>query len=411
MEAIAKPPAQDSLGALAQRELSRVDDGAGPFLGARGLGSVFNWAFADKNRMFWSMQALGWTGFCLMHFMTLYNAAAGARQDFALFSASSTLTGFAVTSFVLRPVFQFARTRKPWTLLSLSLGAAVTAAIAITFIKAYLYVVISRTDVLEVRQEAFQSDHLFVLLGPDIQANLFLLLSWSGFYFGANYYLTLRAQTEAALQAARLADQAQLTMLRYQLNPHFLFNTLNAISTLVMDKDSSTANKMLTRLSSFLRYSLANDPLQRAPLKDELRALRLYLEIEQVRFGDRLTVIEDIQPEAEDALVPSLLLQPAIENAIKYAVAPSEDGGTITLRARCLGDTLELAVCDDGPGLPTDPETAIVQGTGVGLVNMRERLKHRYGEDQSFTVCNREEGGLCVALTLPCERGAETKGL
>ncbi|MEL6366301.1 MAG: histidine kinase, partial [Pseudomonadota bacterium] len=256
-----------------------------------------------------------------------------------------------------------------------------------------------------------QSKSLFVLLGPDIQANLFLLLSWSGFYYGINYYLTLRAQTEAALQAARLADQAQLTMLRYQLNPHFLFNTLNAISTLVMDKDAETANKMLSRLSSFLRYSLSNDPLQRAPLKDELRALRLYLEIEKVRFGDRLQVVEDIQPEAETALVPSLLLQPAIENAIKYAVAPSEDGGTIILKARCLGETLELSVCDDGPGLPADPETAIAQGAGVGLVNMRERLKHRYGGDQTFEVRNREEGGVCVALTLPCDRGPATNSL
>jgi len=410
----------DSLMRLAMRDVARttkaVDPNApGPFPGARGAGRLFNWLFVDKQRMFWALQTFGWAGFCLMHYLTLYNASAGDRQLFALFSASSTLTGFVVTSFVLRPVFQYARTLKPWALLGASLVAAVTAAIAITLIKAYLYIVISETDILRARQTTFQSENIFILLAPDIQANLFLLLSWSGFYFGINYYLTLRAQTEQALQSARLADQAQLTMLRYQLNPHFLFNTLNAISTLVLDRDAETANAMLTRLSSFLRYSLSSDPLQSAPLSEELRALRLYLEIEKVRFGDRLTVLEEVSEDAMTAVVPSLLLQPAIENAIKYAIAPSEEGGTLIIRARCVesdrqGAMLELSVCDEGPGLPTDPETTIAKGAGVGLANMRERLKHLYGERQSFRVFNREDKGVCVAMQIPCTRAGTNAG-
>ncbi|NOX82073.1 MAG: hypothetical protein GXP06_03610 [Alphaproteobacteria bacterium] len=234
--------------------------------------------------------------------------------------------------------------------------------------------------------------------------NLFLLGSWAGFYFGINYYLNLRNETERAILSARLADQAQLKMLRYQLNPHFLFNTLNAISTLVLEQDGKQANKMLTQLSSFLRYSLDSDPLQKTSLAEEIRALELYLEIEKTRFADRLKVTFDIDAEALSARVPSLILQPAIENAIKYAIAKMEAGGEVTIVAKRERNKLHMQVCDNGPDAPDNPSDLLRNATtGVGLVNMRDRLAHLYQDDCTFKLSRLEPQGLCVRLTIPFE--------
>ena len=140
-------------------------------------------------------------------------------------------------------------------------------------------------------------------------------------------------EKQNALKASTMAHQAHIKMLRYQLNPHFLFNTLNAISTLILLKENDTAEAMVSRLSDFLRYSLDNDPIKRVPLGQEIKALRLYLEIEKVRFDDRLEVLWDIDESCESALVPSMILQPIIENAIKHAISKMENGGRISITA------------------------------------------------------------------------------
>lgn len=228
-------------------------------------------------------------------------------------------------------------------------------------------------------------------------------MSWTGLYFGITYYLALQEQTAKALKSASLAHQAQLKMLRYQLNPHFLFNTLNAISTLVLDNDPKNADRMLTRLSSFLRYSLVNEPTQKVSLDQEIQALNLYLEIEKARFQERLKLEFDIEERARDALIPSLIMQPIIENAIKYAIAPNEDGGTIKVSARLAGPRLELAIEDDGPGLSVDSTGAPTHSSGVGLANTKERLRQLYHAEQIIKVQNIEPHGLRVTLCLPCE--------
>ena len=150
---------------------------------------------------------------------------------------------------------------------------------------------------------------------------IYVVLAWVGLYLGIKYYGQLQDETRRALAARTMAHQAQLKMLRYQLNPHFLFNTLNAISTLILDRDNATANRMVQGLSAFLRHSLDNDPMQRVTLRQELDALTLYLGIEKIRFAERLRVETDIDEDCWRALLPSLLLQPLVENAIKYAVA------------------------------------------------------------------------------------------
>jgi LytS/YehU family sensor histidine kinase len=226
-------------------------------------------------------------------------------------------------------------------------------------------------------------------------------------YFGINYYLQFQQEREKALKAMSMAHQAQLKMLRYQLNPHFLFNTLNAISTLVLDKDTVGANGMLGRLSSFLRYTLVNQPTQKVSLEQELYALELYLDIEKVRFEDHLRLVWQIDEDAKRALMPSLLLQPLIENAVKYAIAPSEEGGMIAVSAGVENGRLILKVRDDGPGLDADSVRDPKLSSGVGIANIRERLTQIYGDDHGFELRDARGGGLEVVISIPCELAAE----
>ncbi|TWT23280.1 sensor histidine kinase [Luteimonas marina] len=231
---------------------------------------------------------------------------------------------------------------------------------------------------------------------------IYVLLAWVGLYFGIKYYRQLQNETERTLAARSIAHQAQLKMLRYQLNPHFLFNTLNAISTLILDRDNGTANRMVQGLSAFLRHSLDNDPMQRVTLRQELDALTLYLDIEKIRFAERLRVETGIDEDCWRALLPSLLLQPLVENAIKYAVAKQVAGGLLRIQARREDAQLVLTVADDGPGCSCLEGDRLPPGKGVGLRNTRERLAVLYGDAGSFSVRNREPG-IEVTLRLPFE--------
>ena len=230
-----------------------------------------------------------------------------------------------------------------------------------------------------------------------------LMLLWSGLYFIIKYYQLFQAEKEKSLRSEALAHEAQLLMLRYQLNPHFLFNTLNAISTLVLSGVNETANEMLTKLSKFLRYSLDHSPLDKVSLAHELETSSLYLDIEKVRFAERLRLEFDIEKRAEKALVPTMILQPLIENSIKYAISKSESGGKISIVARVEKDRLKLEVSDDGPGLPeSDGQDDMPDlSQGVGVSNIRNRLQQIYGDEHSLSFYNAKSGGLTVAVEIP----------
>ena len=229
-----------------------------------------------------------------------------------------------------------------------------------------------------------------------------VMVSWSVLYFAIKYYRIFQQVQESALRSAAMAHEAQLKMLRYQLNPHFLFNTLNAISTLVLEQQTELANRMVTKLSSFLRFSLDNDPMQKITLEQELAALMLYLDIEKVRFEERLSLELDIADEAREALIPSLLLQPLVENAIKYGIAQSEQGGRLRIAARVFAGELLLELSDDGPGVEL-VEGEIPDANGVGLRNTRERLAELYGHHHSFRLSQTEPHGLTVNIRIPFE--------
>jgi|CXWL01.1.fsa_nt_gi signal transduction histidine kinase len=215
------------------------------------------------------------------------------------------------------------------------------------------------------------------------------------------YHFETMAQARAVSRAQALAYDAQLKMLHYQINPHFLFNTLNAISTLVLEKRNQQAESMLLRLAGFLRYSLDRQPTELAALSAELEAQRKYLEIEQTRFEDKLQVHFNIEPGLDHARLPSLILQPILENAIKYAITPRIEGGHIDVSARRDGDVLRICVEDDGPGIPL--ESSPRRRRGVGLANARERLELIYGASAGLKTSNREPHGCRVDIWLPLE--------
>lgn len=215
------------------------------------------------------------------------------------------------------------------------------------------------------------------------------------------YHYETMAQQRAVARAQALAYDAQLKMLHYQINPHFLFNTLNAISTLVLEKRNQQAESMILKLAGFLRYSLDRQPTEMAALSAEMEAQRKYLEIEQTRFDDKLKVTFNIEPGLENARLPSLILQPILENAIKYAITPRIDGGSIEVTATRDGDLLRIRIEDDGPGLPPDGDPR--RRRGVGLANARERLELIYGGRAGLTARNREPHGCRVEVWLPLE--------
>jgi signal transduction histidine kinase len=225
----------------------------------------------------------------------------------------------------------------------------------------------------------------------------FIPMAWSVLYFGVKSYQDVQAERERALAAEGDAHRARLQTLRYQLNPHFLFNTLNAVSTLIVERRNTDAERMVARLSDFLRLTLDCESDVEVPLADELDFARRYLEIEQIRFGDRLTVDEDVEPAALSARVPPLLLQPLVENAVQHGIMPREDGGTLRIEARRVGEHLLLRIADDGPGPPAPVDAS----GGVGLSNTRARLQSLYSDNHRFALERADGGGCVVRIEIP----------
>jgi len=214
--------------------------------------------------------------------------------------------------------------------------------------------------------------------------------------FAFNYYRKYRERELRAVELEKQLAQARLQALQMQLNPHFLFNTLHSVSSL-MHQDTEAADRMIVRLSDLLRAALESSDTQEVTLRQELGLLERYLEIEQIRFGSRLTVKLDIAPDTLDARVPNLILQPLVENAIRHGIEPHAKPGRIGLRALRAAGRLTLEVCDNGGGLRKDGPAK----EGVGLSNTRARLRSLYGEAHDFELCDAPGSGLLVRLTLP----------
>jgi signal transduction histidine kinase len=343
--------------------------------------------FADKNRAFWILQSIGWAGYFLLR--TLSGIANSMGWSYILHTALLTATGYSIT-LLMGAIYRRLIRMRPVLTWPLSIAIVLLASAIFSAIETWSYATFLSPG---ARPEGVQFFGAIVL-------TLSLLVAWSALYYSINYYLLLEEQSDRLLRLESQASHAQLAMLRYQLNPHFLFNTLNSISTLVLLKQTDQANAMLSRLSSFLRYTLVNEPTAQVTLAQEVETLKLYLEIEKMRFEDRLRPKFYIEAAAAGARLPSLLLQPLVENAIKYAVTPQEEGADIAVSARRAGDTVVIEVTDTGPG-SDDIWVKAQQSTGVGLANIRDRLSQAYGADHRFETVSNKQGGFNVTIEIP----------
>jgi len=235
----------------------------------------------------------------------------------------------------------------------------------------------------------------------------FFLIAWAALYLALGYAAEVKAAERRMSAAISAAQVAELRALRYQVNPHFLFNTLNSLSSLVLTDRRDEAEKMIMNLSTFFRTSLTGDPTEDVMLAEELRLQRLYLDIEAVRFPDRLAVAIDVPAELLTACVPGLILQPLVENAIKYGVSRARRPVTVTIEAREQGSLLVLTVADDGDPMPQNAGAGggdAGSGTGVGLNNVRSRLEARFGAQATAYWGVLPGGGFRVTLAMPMKR-------
>ena len=364
---------------------SRPKGPARPVLEGVGLDAPF---FDDKNRAFWVLQSTGWSGYFILRSLSGIANSMGAM--FVVHTLLLTATGYSLT-LLMASLYRRLITMRALLTAVLSLVVVILASFAFSFIETWSFATFLKPNSKPVGVE---------YLGA-ILLNFSLLAAWSALYYGINYYLLLEEEIDQRSKLESQASSAQLAMLRYQLNPHFLFNTLNSISTLVLLKQTERANAMLARLSSFLRYTLANEPTAQVTLAQEVETLKLYLEIEKMRFEDRLRPHFRIDPATIGARLPSLLLQPLIENAIKYAVTPSETGADIWIRAEREGSGIRIEVADSGPG--SQAGLASHESTGVGLANIKDRLAQAYGAGHGFQTRQNEHGGFSVILDIPFE--------
>jgi len=227
----------------------------------------------------------------------------------------------------------------------------------------------------------------------------FLLLAWASTYFALLAGVQARSAQRREEQFRSAAKAAELRSLRYQVNPHFLFNTLNSLSALVMTNKADSAERMIQTISRFYRHSLATEPTADVSLRDEFDLQKLYLDIETVRFPTRLVTKFDLPADLEECRVPGMILQPLVENSVKYAVSPVSRPVTVTLAAREEFDRLVITVGDDGPGVPQ----GTTHGFGIGLANVRDRLEARFGPDIGFSSAP-VPGGYCTEIRIPLSR-------
>lgn len=272
-----------------------------------------------------------------------------------------------------------------------------------------VYVFVARVFLVNAPMRFGPWEQFRDLFFTEFQVNLLLYAMLVAFYQAFDYHRRYRERERRAAQleveAAHLETQltrAQLDALRMQMNPHFLFNTLNSISVL-MQEDVTLADRMLCRLSELLRLTLNQNQTHEVTLRQELEFLTLYLEIEQTRFQDRLKVKIEAAPDTLDARVPNLILQPLVENAIRHAVAPRATETLVVVRTERQNGHLQLKVSDNGDGIAAENTSA----NGIGLANTRSRLEKLYGPKQEFTLHAVEHGGVEASVTIPFRTASE----
>jgi two-component system, LytTR family, sensor kinase len=334
-----------------------------------------------------------------------FSSARGTRPLSWGRSMSATMPSWFVLAALVPFVIAIARR---FTLETLRKPNAIVAHLIASVVYAFVNILLTSwiSDFLFYDGTAVSfADNLWRLLGNYF--TMVIVQYWGvvgvyyAFMYNRRYREKERTAAELAIKASQLEaslSRANLEALRMQLNPHFLFNTLNTVSVLALKGEKQRVSRMVSRLSDLLRLSLENDR-QTLSLKEELEFLERYLEIEQVRFKDRLSVTIDVDPAAYEAEVPSLVLQPIVENAVKYGFSQTIGPGEILIECHVIEGMLEINVSDTGPGLP---ESRVQSGsTGVGLTNTQARLEQLYGSNYMLQLTNRPGGGAQVHVRFP----------
>ncbi len=242
-------------------------------------------------------------------------------------------------------------------------------------------------------------DHIIANMTGALDYGIMSYILNTLFCYGYEFYNQMRERELRAIKLESELGQAQLMALKMQLHPHFFFNTLNVISVLIRKQENDLAVEMISRLSKFLRYTLDKTTTQEVSLREELNAIDLYLEIQKVRFQDNLILKRTISPDVLDSRVPTLILQPLIENALQHGISKRESGGVLELSAERVNGSVHIRISDNGPGI--SPNHADSQQYGIGLQNSESRLQKLYGSKSQFEIYPRPEGGTTVHLAIP----------
>ena len=347
--------------------------------------------------LFWLLQSIGWLAFGLMMF-----GYALARESplQAVFDVLLLITtGFALTS-LFRVLYSHWRHRGVAPI-RLSLYVLVLCAIGAPVW--FEPQVLATWVAASIRPSLVRWVPSFTFIPLDTWLfEAFVLLTWSLLYFGVNGWISLQLERRRATRAEGLAQTARLQALQSQLEPHFLFNTLNGISALVVEGRTEAATTMIALLSEFLRLALQTIDTPQITVAEEMSFVRHYLDIQKIRFGERLRFSIDVAPEVYEALVPTLLLQPLVENALRHGILARADGGSVAISVGARDGMLHLRVEDDGLGL----RRSAVSSSGLGLSNTATRLSELYGHQASFTVGRGGNGGVAVDIGIPLQTAA-----
>ena len=336
---------------------------------------------------FWPLQIGGWA---LYGLATAVSYIPFRHMREAVDYQAAFLCSTFLASFILYACCRFLWRR------STPLASALFLSVGFSYILGVLCTVVSALTALHLA-----GDHTplsWSMVAARAFEGTIILIAWSALYFGIKHYGTVEEQRTSLLESEATAREAQLQALRYQLQPHFLFNTLNAISSLVVSKQPERATEMIAKLAALLRNTLSFPEAHLVTFREELAVTEEYLSIEQVRFGTRLAVSLSVSPEASEAQVPRFLLQPIVENAIRHGIARCPNGGEVSIRAYVVGGQLRIDIENDRTeGLLHSGD----EGNGLGLANTKTRLEKLYGEQGSVTVTTAQNNRFLVSIQFP----------
>lgn len=342
-------------------------------------------------RVFWILNSSGWLLYTLFIVLVLKKKPITNLTVFYL-STNTYIIGFIITS-GLRYAFNSIQKKSPsvYTVLILILLGSVVGAFAWNFADFFA----SRNFWKQETIDFYSKNLSFRRLVKLNYLNMAIVLAWSSLYFGIKFFIDFQIEKEKKEEALILAQRAELELLRYQLNPHFLFNSLNSVRGLI-DENPANAKLMINELSEFLRYSLINKNVNFVTLNNELEAIKHYLSIEKKRFEEKLHIVYNIDPKAEKISIPSLLLHPLVENAVKHGMKTSPMPLTIEIIAKYENNKLIITICNSGKWTETNNGN---EGTNTGLENVKKRLKNVYNDKAEFIIAPTADK-VCISIMI-----------